>query len=74
MAEIRELMELYENNQDFREYVDKCRRNYSEGTSATLNHVLGCAVTRKVAAMYREYGQNRREAARSTHTPMGECV
>ncbi len=67
-----DLMELYNSNADFRQYADKCCAGYSEGRSATLGHVLGCAIVREVAEMY--LAGSRRQGPGSSYTPQGECV
>lgn len=67
----QDLKELYENNEDFRRYVDRCAANCGEGRSAPVEEILGHALTRIVASYYENYrGGNEN----STYTPQGECV
>lgn len=69
------MKELYENNRNFRAYVDAVSKN--PGTEyvyrpVTVEEVLGWAITRCVGEMYRETEKDAGTA--STYMPVGECV
>lgn len=72
--EMRSMKELYENNEDFKGYVDRCCAKNGFHKTATLEEVLSRAVTREVADMYRNYKNNSEKKTCSTFTPQGECL
>lgn len=66
-------MELYETNEDFKLYVDKCHANNGYHKIATLEEVLSRALTREVANMYSENVNRLDKNINSTFNPQGEC-
>lgn len=69
------MKEFFENNRNFRDYVDAVAQN--PGTEhacgpVTVDEVLSWAITRCVGEMYRETEMDAGTA--STYMPVGECV
>ncbi len=67
------MKQLYESNADFKQYVDRCRTSGGHPKD-TLENVLGWAIVREVAKMYRENAERTNDNVQSTFTPIGECV
>lgn len=66
-----DLKELYQGNERFRIYVDRCATTYGVTTEEILSHAL----TREVAQSYLLGGDEEPEhMAASTYTLIGECV
>ncbi len=70
----KDLMELYENNEDFKLYVDKCCANDGYHKTASLEEVLDREITREVAKMYSNNPNRLDKNIRSTFMPQGECI
>ncbi|MCX4351743.1 MAG: hypothetical protein OSJ60_08900 [Lachnospiraceae bacterium] len=70
----QDLKALYDNNADFKRYVDKCCANDGYHKTATLETVLSRAITREVAKMYQTNTEKPVRNTQSTFTPQGECV
>lgn len=70
----QDLKALYDSNADFKRYVDKCCTNEGYHKTATLETVLGRAITREVAKMYQGNTEKPDRNMKSTFTPQGECV
>ena len=70
----QDLKELYENNADFKRYVDRCCANDGHHKTTTLENVLSRALTHEVAKMYQENVAKPANNTQSTFTPQGECV
>lgn len=49
------LLDMYENNTDFKEYVDRHAKKYNEGRSITVDECLQLAIVKD----YAEYLQKR---------------
>ena len=67
------MMERYQKNRDFREYV----RWFCEAYRLAAEEALGLAIVREAAAYYRDAAaekSGRVPAGKSTYVPMGECV
>lgn len=68
-------MELYENNRNFRDYVDAVAKNPGADHGCRpvkVDEVLSWAITRCVGELYRETEKD--AGAASTYMPVGECV
>lgn len=48
------MQNFYDTNKDFRDYVDRYCKNYSEGKSITVEEALEHEQVRLVAEQYRE--------------------
>lgn len=59
----------YENDKNFREYVDRFCATYNR----TVEDVLQLALVREVAEYYQDVESGRISVGKSSYTPMGEC-
>lgn len=64
-----EMMERYQRDNNFREYVDRFCATYKR----TVEDALQLALVREVAAYYRDVESGRISVEKSTYAPMGEC-
>lgn len=63
------MMERYQKDNNFREYVDRFCATYKR----TVGDALQLALVREVAAYYRDVESGRISVEKSTYVPMGEC-
>lgn len=63
------MMEQYQKDKNFREYVDRFCATYKR----TVEDVLQLALVREMAAYYRDVESGRISVGKSTYAPMGEC-
>lgn len=63
------MMERYQKDKNFREYVDRICTTYKQ----TVEDALQLALVREVAAYYRDVESGRISVEKSTYAPMGEC-
>lgn len=70
----QDLKELYDNNADFKRYVDRCCANEGNYKTVPLENVLSRALTCEVAKMYQSNTAKPESNKQSTFTPLGECV
>lgn len=63
------MMERYQNDKNFREYVDRFCATYNR----TVEDVLQLALVREVVEYYRDVESGRISVVKSTYEPMGEC-
>lgn len=65
-----DLRELYQSNERFRGYVDRCATTYRVAAEEILSHAL----TREVAQSYLAEDEEPEHTVASVYTPIGECV
>ena len=63
------MMERYQKDKNFREYVDRFCATYKR----TVEDALQLALVREVAAYYLDVESGRISVEKSTYAPMGEC-
>lgn len=63
------MMERYQNDKNFREYIDRFCATYNRA----VEDALQLALVREVAEYYRDVESGRLSAGKSTYAPMGEC-
>lgn len=64
-----DMMERYQKDKNFREYVDRFCATYNR----TVEDVLQLALVREVATYYQDAESGRISVGKSTYAPMGEC-
>lgn len=64
-----DLMERYQEDKNFREYVDRYCKAYNRTVEETLNHAL----IQEVARYYADIVA-RVQPEKSTYVPLGECI
>lgn len=65
------MKQFYEQNADFKRYVDESRR--IKHADMTIDEFLDLAITKEVAKMYMS-NTAVPEVQKSTYNPVGECV
>lgn len=64
-----DMMEQYQKDKNFQEYVDRFCAAYKR----TVEDALQLALVREVAAYYRDVESGKISVEKSTYVPMGEC-
>lgn len=69
----QDLKELYDKNEDFKLYVDKCCANDGYHKTSTKEEILNTAITKEVVNMYSDNINKLGKNIKSIFNPHGEC-